>query len=135
MATLDFKVRPTSCTETSATSTTTAGQLIPVHAETGNAAAADSADMKVAGASEFGVDSFFTSCGPLKAKGAESGELDFSVRAPTTSKNLFRVLRALQVLRCSVFIFVFSVCIVLTGLVRGVGSLSKFCVFVEVNTV
>ena len=50
-----------------------------------------------AGFSEFGVAPFFTPCGPLRALGPESGELDFSVRAPTTSKNLYRVLRALQV--------------------------------------
>ena len=47
--------------------------------------------------SQFGVAPFFTPCGPLRALGPGSGELDFSVRAPTTSKNLYRVLRALQV--------------------------------------
>lgn len=46
---------------------------------------------------EFGVSPFFTSCGPLKALGPENADLDFSIRAPTTSKNLYRVLRALQV--------------------------------------
>ncbi|CAM9419384.1 unnamed protein product, partial [Hapterophycus canaliculatus] len=45
----------------------------------------------------FGVAPFFTKCGPRKALGPENAELDFSVRAPTTSNNLFRVLRALQV--------------------------------------
>lgn len=56
--------------------------------ETGNACT---------GCFEFGVAPFFTPCGPLRALGPESGQLDFSVRAPTTSKNLYRVLRALQV--------------------------------------
>ncbi|CAM9377533.1 unnamed protein product, partial [Scytosiphon promiscuus] len=46
---------------------------------------------------EFGVAPFFTACGPRKAVGPADSELDFSVRAPTTSKNLYRVLRALQV--------------------------------------
>lgn len=46
---------------------------------------------------EFGVSPFFTPCGPRRALGSESTELDFSIGAPTTSKNLFRVLRALQV--------------------------------------
>lgn len=45
----------------------------------------------------FGVSPFFTPCGPLDALGPDSANLDFSLRAPTTSKNLFRVLRALQV--------------------------------------
>ncbi len=49
------------------------------------------------GRSAFGVAPFFTPCGPRRALGSESEELDFSVRAPTTSKNLYRVLRALQV--------------------------------------
>ncbi|CAM9165037.1 unnamed protein product [Ectocarpus sp. 4 AP-2014] len=45
----------------------------------------------------FGVEPFFTSCGPSKVLGSESAKLDFSVEAPTTSKNLRRVLRALQI--------------------------------------
>lgn len=49
------------------------------------------------GRTVFGVAPFFSPCGPLRALGTENGELDFSVRAPTTSKNLYRVLRALQV--------------------------------------
>lgn len=57
----------------------------------------DNATTAGAGCSEFGVAPFFTPCGPRRALGPESGELDFSVRAPTTSKNLYRVLRALQV--------------------------------------
>lgn len=48
--------------------------------------------------SEFGISPFFTSCGSSKALGAESAELDFSLGAPTTAKNLYRVLRALQVI-------------------------------------
>jgi len=51
---------------------------------------------EVSSCSVFGVAPFFTPCGPRRALGSESGELDFSVRAPTTSKNLYRVLRALQ---------------------------------------
>lgn len=100
---LDFRVRSGTLTESAFNSTTNADQHVPVHVETTNATAADPADGKVLGVSEFGVDPFFTSCGPLKAKGAESGELGFSVRAPTTSKNLFRVLRALQVI-CYFFV-------------------------------
>lgn len=48
---------------------------------------------------EFGVVPFFTPCGPLLRPGLESGksQLDFSLQAPTTAKNLHRVLRALQV--------------------------------------
>lgn len=46
---------------------------------------------------EFGVTPFFVRCGPRRALGASSPALDFSVQAPTTSKNLHRVLRALQV--------------------------------------
>lgn len=46
---------------------------------------------------EFGVTPFFVPCGPGRALGAASPALDFSVQAPTTSKNLHRVLRALQV--------------------------------------
>ncbi|CAN0109706.1 unnamed protein product [Ectocarpus sp. 6 AP-2014] len=45
----------------------------------------------------FGVEPFFTPCGPAKVLGSESAKLDFSVEAPTTSKNLRRVLRALQI--------------------------------------
>ncbi|CAB1097864.1 unnamed protein product [Ectocarpus sp. CCAP 1310/34] len=45
----------------------------------------------------FGVEPFLTPCGPNKVLGSESAELDFSVKAPTTSKNLRRVLRALQI--------------------------------------
>lgn len=58
---------------------------------------AQEAENTSAGRSVFGVAPFFTPCGPRRALGPESGELDFSVRAPTTSKNLYRVLRALQV--------------------------------------
>ena len=46
---------------------------------------------------EFGVSPFYTKCGPLRALGGRSADLDFSLHAPTTSKNLFRVLRAMQV--------------------------------------
>lgn len=102
---LDFRVRPSTSTDAAATSTAAAGQLVTVQVETACdvTAKGETAEVRAgldeqgAPSSEFGVDPFFTSCGPLKAKGAESGELDFSVRAPTTSKNLFRVLRALQV--------------------------------------
>lgn len=45
----------------------------------------------------FGVEPFFTPCGPSKVLGSDSAKLDFSVEAPTTSKNLRRVLRSLQV--------------------------------------
>eukprot|EP00903_Cladosiphon_okamuranus_P014927 g13820.t2 len=61
------------------------------------AAAAGGAEMGDEVVFEFGVGPFFTPCGPLRALGPGSGELDFSVQAPTTSKNLYRVLRALQV--------------------------------------
>lgn len=57
---------------------------------------------------EFGVAPFYIPCGPGRVLGAASAELDFSVQAPTTSKNLHRVLRALQV--CSeaiLFLFCF----------------------------
>lgn len=57
----------------------------------------ESTDGKSGNKTEFGVSPFFTPCGPLKALGSESAKLDFSIRAPTTSKNLYRVLRALQV--------------------------------------
>lgn len=62
--------------------------------ETAATAAAERASTSQA---EFGVSPFFTPCGPLKALGPDSADLDFSIRAPTTSKNLYRVLRALQV--------------------------------------
>lgn len=50
---------------------------------------------------EFGVSPFFTPCGPRKVLGPQHSELDFSVKATTTSNNLYRVLRALQVNRIS----------------------------------
>lgn len=51
---------------------------------------------------EFGVEPFFTPCGPLKALGTKSEDLDFSLKAPTTAKNLHRVLRAMQVIGGSI---------------------------------
>lgn len=110
---LNFRVRPSTSKGASFSSTPIAYEPGPVYAETTGdvsvknetAVMTSGPDADTARASEFGVDQFFTSCGPLKAKGASTGELDFSVGAPTTSKNLFRVLRALQVifLRLSVF--------------------------------
>lgn len=48
---------------------------------------------------EFGVVPFFVPCGPRKALGPDSDDLGFSVGAPTTAHNVYRVLRALQVIR------------------------------------
>lgn len=106
---LDFRVRHSTCNDETSSSTTAADQLLASQVATAGDVTVedetseiqprlDGEDGQVARASEFGVDPFFTACGPLTAKGARSGDLDFSLRAPTTSKNLFRVLRALQVL-------------------------------------
>lgn len=46
---------------------------------------------------EFGIVPFFTACGPGGRLEESGSALDFSIRAPTTAKNLHRVLRALQV--------------------------------------
>lgn len=50
---------------------------------------------------EFGAPPFFTPCGPhvRVGSGRDESKFDFSLQAPTTSRNLYRVLRALQVIR------------------------------------
>ena len=103
---LNFRVRPSTCKGAPFSSTPVEVKPVTVSAERAGdvtvknetAVLASERNVEAALASEFGVGQFFTSCGPLKAKGASTGDLDFSVRAPTTSKNLFRVLRALQVI-------------------------------------